>query len=152
VSCQACRLGPRDTRRGYCDWNTVYSTPGYMEHFQKCEMSQRGRAGVLGILILPVEISVFLMLDSWHFSATSNFETTILSQPYQSWFLEKMPNCACTFLNYVYTGASACYSDIIGPLFKRILAVFSTADVKLQQFPKQEVYALLQQISTSAPN
>ncbi|ESZ89742.1 hypothetical protein SBOR_9869 [Sclerotinia borealis F-4128] len=43
VSCQACRLAPRDERRGYYDWNTVYSTPGYYEHFQKCEVSQRGR-------------------------------------------------------------------------------------------------------------
>jgi hypothetical protein len=48
VSCQACRLGPRDTRRGYRDWNIVYSAPGYMEHFQKCEMSQRGKAGIPG--------------------------------------------------------------------------------------------------------
>lgn len=43
VSCQACRLGPRDERRGYYNWNTVYSADGYMEHFQKCEVSQIGR-------------------------------------------------------------------------------------------------------------
>lgn len=43
VSCQACRLGPRDERRGYHNWNTVYSTTGYVEHFQKCEVSQMGR-------------------------------------------------------------------------------------------------------------
>ncbi|KAE9369356.1 hypothetical protein N431DRAFT_485268 [Stipitochalara longipes BDJ] len=46
VSCQACRLGPRDKRRGYCDWNTVYSAPGYMEHFQKCELSRKGKAEI----------------------------------------------------------------------------------------------------------
>lgn len=43
VSCQACRLGPRDERRGYYDWNTVYSAARYIEHFQKCEVSQIGR-------------------------------------------------------------------------------------------------------------
>jgi hypothetical protein len=43
VSWQACRLGPRDEGRGYYNWNTVYSTAGYMEHFQKCEVSQIGR-------------------------------------------------------------------------------------------------------------
>jgi hypothetical protein len=46
VSCQACRLGPRDKRRGYCNWNNLYSTSGYIEHFQKCELSQRGRAEI----------------------------------------------------------------------------------------------------------
>ncbi len=51
VSCQACRLGPRDVRRGYCDWNIVYSAPGYIEHFQKCEMSQRGKAKIPGYIV-----------------------------------------------------------------------------------------------------
>lgn len=46
VSCQACHHGPRDESRGYCDWNTVYSTSGYIDHFQKCEVSQRARAEI----------------------------------------------------------------------------------------------------------
>jgi hypothetical protein len=46
VSCRACCIGPRDESRGYRDCNTVYSTSGYMEHFQKCELSQRGRAEI----------------------------------------------------------------------------------------------------------
>jgi hypothetical protein len=50
VSCQACRLGPRDARRGYHDWNIVYSAAGYMEHFQKCETSQRGKAEIPGYI------------------------------------------------------------------------------------------------------
>jgi hypothetical protein len=47
VSCQACRLNryaPRHKRRGYFDWMTVYSTSGYSEHFQQCELSQKARA------------------------------------------------------------------------------------------------------------
>ncbi|KFY79908.1 hypothetical protein V499_01166 [Pseudogymnoascus sp. VKM F-103] len=52
VSCQACRLGPRDERRGYSNWNTVYSAAGYMEHFQKCQVSQIGRR-VVPDYILP---------------------------------------------------------------------------------------------------
>jgi len=43
VSCQGCRLGPRDENRGYYDWNTLYSAAGFLEHFQKCEVSQVGR-------------------------------------------------------------------------------------------------------------
>jgi hypothetical protein len=50
VSCQACRLGPRDARRGYRDWNVVYCTPGYMEHFQECEVFQRGQAEIPGYI------------------------------------------------------------------------------------------------------
>jgi hypothetical protein len=52
VSCQACRLGPRDERRGYCNWNTVYSAAGYIELFQKCQVSQIGRS-VVPSYILP---------------------------------------------------------------------------------------------------
>jgi hypothetical protein len=51
TSCQACRLGPRDERRGYYNWNTVYSAAGYMEHFQKCELSQIGRRVVPGYIV-----------------------------------------------------------------------------------------------------
>ena len=51
VSCQACRLGPRDERRGYYNWNTVYSAAGYMEHFQKCEVSQIERKVVPGYIV-----------------------------------------------------------------------------------------------------
>jgi hypothetical protein len=43
VSCQGCRLGPRDENRGYYNWNTLYSAAGFLEHFQKCEVSQVGR-------------------------------------------------------------------------------------------------------------
>lgn len=43
VSCQGCHLGPRDERRGYRDWNTVYTTDGYLDHFQTCQVSQIGR-------------------------------------------------------------------------------------------------------------
>lgn len=43
VSCQACRLGPREANRGYHNWNTVFSVSGYMKHFKQCEVSQRGR-------------------------------------------------------------------------------------------------------------
>ncbi|KAJ8070520.1 hypothetical protein OCU04_000894 [Sclerotinia nivalis] len=46
VSCQACHHGPRDERGGYCDWNTVYSTSGYIGHFQKCEVSRSVRAEI----------------------------------------------------------------------------------------------------------
>ena len=53
LSCQACRLGPRDKRRGYYNWNTVYSAAGYMEHFQKCEVSQIGRK-VVPRYIVPI--------------------------------------------------------------------------------------------------
>jgi hypothetical protein len=51
VSCQACRLGPRDESRGYYNWNTVYTTAGYMEHFQKCEVSQIGRKVVQNYIV-----------------------------------------------------------------------------------------------------
>ncbi|RDL41336.1 uncharacterized protein BP5553_01315 [Venustampulla echinocandica] len=37
VSCQACRLGPRDEGRGYHNWNALYCAAGYLEHFQKCQ-------------------------------------------------------------------------------------------------------------------
>jgi hypothetical protein len=47
VSCQACRLGPRDEHRGYYSWNTLYSTSGYTQHFQHCQVSQRARNVVL---------------------------------------------------------------------------------------------------------
>ena len=53
VSCQACRLGPRDKRRVYYNWNTVYSAAGYLEHFQKCEVSQIGRK-VVPRYIVPI--------------------------------------------------------------------------------------------------
>lgn len=43
VCCQACCLGPRDENRGYYDWNTTYSAVGYLEHFQKCQVSQMAR-------------------------------------------------------------------------------------------------------------
>ena len=43
VSCQGCRLGPRDQDRGYHDWNTLYSAAGFLEHLQKCEVSQAAR-------------------------------------------------------------------------------------------------------------
>jgi hypothetical protein len=46
VSCRACRFGPRDERRGYYDWQTVYSAAGYIEHFQKRQLSQIGRKEV----------------------------------------------------------------------------------------------------------
>lgn len=46
VSCQGCEHGPRDPRRGYCNWNTMYSAAGYLEHFQKCQVSQRGKEAV----------------------------------------------------------------------------------------------------------
>lgn len=41
VSCQSCRLGPRHRDRGYHNWNTVYSTAGYLEHFQNCQLSRK---------------------------------------------------------------------------------------------------------------
>ena len=44
VFCQACRLAPKGLRRACRDWRTFYSASGYMEHFQKCEASQMGRA------------------------------------------------------------------------------------------------------------
>lgn len=55
VSCQACRLGTRDKRRGYYNWNTIYSTAGYIEHFQKCQLSQIGRAVVPGYICVTEE-------------------------------------------------------------------------------------------------
>jgi hypothetical protein len=47
VSCQGCRLGPRDKNRGYRSWNTLYSAAGYLEHFQQCEVSRAGRKAML---------------------------------------------------------------------------------------------------------
>lgn len=53
VSCQACRLGPPHERRGrgYYDWNTFYTTSGYIEHFQKCQLSQIGRTVAPGYIL-----------------------------------------------------------------------------------------------------
>ncbi|KAL3423934.1 F-box domain-containing protein [Phlyctema vagabunda] len=51
VSCQACCLGPRDERRGYYNWNTVYSAAEYVEHFKKCQVSQIGRTVVPGYIV-----------------------------------------------------------------------------------------------------
>jgi hypothetical protein len=55
VSCQACRLGTRDKKRGYYSWSTVYSAAGYMEHFQKCQLSQIGRAVAPGYICVTEE-------------------------------------------------------------------------------------------------
>lgn len=46
VSCQGCRLGPRHEKRGYYDWNAVYSVTGYLGHFERCEVSQIGKEAI----------------------------------------------------------------------------------------------------------
>ncbi|PQE17070.1 F-box domain-containing protein [Rutstroemia sp. NJR-2017a BBW] len=46
VSCLACSFGPQDEGHGRCDPNNLYTTSGYAEHFQKCELSQRARAKI----------------------------------------------------------------------------------------------------------
>ncbi|CZT45933.1 uncharacterized protein RSE6_06292 [Rhynchosporium secalis] len=48
--CQACRLGPREGNRGYCDWNILYSTSGYLKHFEQCQMSHIARELIPGCI------------------------------------------------------------------------------------------------------
>ncbi|PQE12352.1 Cyclin-like F-box protein [Rutstroemia sp. NJR-2017a BVV2] len=46
VSCEACRLGPKNGGHGYYDSKNLYTTSGYIDHFQKCELSQKARAEI----------------------------------------------------------------------------------------------------------
>ncbi|PQE28184.1 Cyclin-like F-box protein [Rutstroemia sp. NJR-2017a WRK4] len=46
VSCLACSFGPQDEGHGRCDPNNLYTKSGYIEHFQKCELSQRVRTKI----------------------------------------------------------------------------------------------------------
>jgi hypothetical protein len=57
--------------------------------FKSARCPRGGKLGYQGILLI-VEISVFLMLDSWHFLATSNFETTFttISDSFQEKMLD----------------------------------------------------------------
>jgi len=73
VSCQACRLGPRDERRGYYNWNAVYSAAGYMEHFQECEVSQIGRKVVPGYIV-PIGSNNHHISDAKFLGFLSNFK------------------------------------------------------------------------------
>jgi hypothetical protein len=46
VSCEACRLVPVDESRGSRDSKVLYTASGYLDHFQTCEMSHRGKAEI----------------------------------------------------------------------------------------------------------
>ncbi|KAF4628658.1 hypothetical protein G7Y89_g9489 [Cudoniella acicularis] len=73
ASCQACRLGPRDEKRGYSNWNNVYSATGYLDHFQKCEVSQVARK-VVPEYIIPATGGDQCMSDARFLGFLSRFK------------------------------------------------------------------------------